>query len=152
MSRDRPRVEPVISATNRVREKRRNAVAQNRAFRVGDCGDRLYRVACRGHLAPRHGAGAFDGRDRFPDMAGRLVWAEGEALPFADATFDAVFTVGGFNYFRDHVAALREMRRVAVPGRPVLVASSDRAVADSVLRRGAYPVPSAVLLARLVRN
>ena len=37
-------------------------------------------------------------------------------------------------------------------GRPVVVASSDRAVADSVLRRGAYPVPSAVLLARLVRS
>ena len=37
-------------------------------------------------------------------------------------------------------------------GRPVLVASSDRAVADSVLRRGAYPLASAVLLARLVRS
>jgi predicted RNA-binding protein with PIN domain len=37
-------------------------------------------------------------------------------------------------------------------GRPVVVASSDRAVADSVLHRGAYPVPSAVLLARLVRS
>jgi SAM-dependent methyltransferase len=61
-------------------------------------------------------------RDRFPDMAGRLVWAEGEALPFADGTFDAVYTIGGFNYFRDHVAALREMRRVARPGAPVVVA------------------------------
>jgi predicted RNA-binding protein with PIN domain len=36
-------------------------------------------------------------------------------------------------------------------GRPVVVATSDRAVADSVRRRGAHPVPSAVLLARLVR-
>ena len=36
-------------------------------------------------------------------------------------------------------------------GRPVIVVTSDRAVADSVRRRGAHPVPSAVLLARLVR-
>lgn len=36
-------------------------------------------------------------------------------------------------------------------GRPVVVATSDRAVADSVRRRGAHPVPSPVLLARLGR-
>lgn len=37
-------------------------------------------------------------------------------------------------------------------GRPVIVVTSDRAVADSVRRRGAHPVPSAVLLARLGRS
>ena len=36
-------------------------------------------------------------------------------------------------------------------GRPLVVASSDREVADSVRRRGAHPVASAVLLARLGR-
>jgi predicted RNA-binding protein with PIN domain len=36
-------------------------------------------------------------------------------------------------------------------GRPVVVVTSDRAVADSVRRRGAHPVPSSVLLARLTR-
>jgi len=36
-------------------------------------------------------------------------------------------------------------------GRPVVVATSDRAVADSVRRGGAHPVPSAVLLSRLGR-
>jgi predicted RNA-binding protein with PIN domain len=36
-------------------------------------------------------------------------------------------------------------------GRPVVVVTSDRAVADSVRRRGAHPVPSAVLIARLNR-
>jgi SAM-dependent methyltransferase len=61
-------------------------------------------------------------RERFPELAGRLVWAEAEALPFAEGTFDAVYTIGGFNYFRDHLAALREMRRVARPGAPVVVA------------------------------
>lgn len=36
-------------------------------------------------------------------------------------------------------------------GRPLVVATSDRAVADSVRARGAHPVPSAVLLTRLGR-
>jgi SAM-dependent methyltransferase len=64
-------------------------------------------------------------RDRFPRLSGRLAWAEGEALPFGDATFDAVYSVGGFNYFRDPVAALREMRRVARPGGAVVVADEE---------------------------
>ena len=59
---------------------------------------------------------------RHPAMAGRLAWAEAESLPFADATFDACWSVGGFNYFSDHEAALREMRRVTRPGGPVVVA------------------------------
>ena len=57
-----------------------------------------------------------------PSTTGRLAWAEAEGLPFADATFDACWSVGGFNYFRDHEAALREMRRVTRPGGPVVVA------------------------------
>lgn len=60
--------------------------------------------------------------DRFPDLDGRLTWAEAEALPFFDATFDAVFCIGGFNFFRDHIVALAEMRRVARPGAPVIIA------------------------------
>jgi SAM-dependent methyltransferase len=64
-------------------------------------------------------------RDRNAGMAGRLAWAEAEALPFVDAAFDAVYSVGGFNYFRDPVQSLREMRRVARPGAPVVVADED---------------------------
>lgn len=59
---------------------------------------------------------------RHPGMSGRLAWAEAEQLPFQDATFDACWTVGGFTYFRDHEAALREMRRVTRPGGVVVVA------------------------------
>ena len=55
-------------------------------------------------------------------MAGRLAWAEGEALPFEDATFDIVYTVGGINYFNDPRRALSEMKRVARPGATVLAA------------------------------
>ena len=61
-------------------------------------------------------------RARYPAMAGRLAWAEGEALPFPAGSFDAVFTVGGFNYFRGHAQALREMQRVTRPGGVMIVA------------------------------
>jgi len=57
-----------------------------------------------------------------PRMRGRLAWAEAEALPFGDAAFDACWTIGGFNYFRDRDAALREMRRVTRPGGTLVVA------------------------------
>src|SRR5262249_10792381 len=61
-------------------------------------------------------------QERFPRMAGRLAWAEAERLPFADETFDAVFSIGGFNYFSDHRLALREMRRVGRAGARLIVA------------------------------
>ena len=47
---------------------------------------------------------------RYPTLDGRLAWAEAENLPFADATFDAAWSVGGFNYYSDHAAALRGLR------------------------------------------
>ncbi len=59
---------------------------------------------------------------RHPDQSDRLAWAEAEQLPYADGVFDACYTIGGFNYFRDHAAALREMKRVVKPGAPVIVA------------------------------
>jgi SAM-dependent methyltransferase len=59
---------------------------------------------------------------RFPSMAGRLAWAEGEALPYRGCTFDASYSIGGFNYFGDHTAALLEIRRVTKEGGPVIVA------------------------------
>ena len=57
-------------------------------------------------------------RDRI--LSGEL--AEGERLPYEDDSFDACFTVGGFNYFGDHDETLREMRRVTRPGGPLVVA------------------------------
>ena len=61
-------------------------------------------------------------RDRFPRMKGRLAWAEAERLPFPDETFDACYSIGGFTYYEDHAAALREMRRVTRVAGPVVVA------------------------------
>jgi SAM-dependent methyltransferase len=59
---------------------------------------------------------------RHPGLDGRLAWSEAEHLPFADGSFDATWSIGGFTYYGDHAAALREMRRVTRPGGPVLVA------------------------------
>ena len=59
---------------------------------------------------------------RFPYQSGRLVLAEAESLPFDDASFDASYTIGGFNFFGDHARALLEMRRVTKPGGVVIVA------------------------------
>ena len=46
-----------------------------------------------------------------------IEWHEGEAgaLPFDDASFDAVLCQQGLQFFPDKAAALREMRRVAAP-------------------------------------
>ena len=59
---------------------------------------------------------------RFPAMAGRLAWAEGERLPHHDGSFAASFSIGGFNYFGDHRAALGEMDRVTQRGGVIVVA------------------------------
>ncbi|MBA2322654.1 MAG: NYN domain-containing protein, partial [Pseudonocardiales bacterium] len=46
---------------------------------------------------------------------------------------------------------IRSLVAAEPSGRPLVVASSDREVADGVRRYGAHPVPSAVLLERLGR-
>ncbi|WP_306183426.1 MULTISPECIES: NYN domain-containing protein [unclassified Streptomyces] len=47
---------------------------------------------------------------------------------------------------------IRQLVRAEPPGRPVIVASTDREVADGVARAGARPVASLVLLKRLSRG
>ena len=44
----------------------------------------------------------------------RVGWAE--SLPFEHEQFDVVVSCNAFHYFRDPVAALREMRRILAPG------------------------------------
>jgi predicted RNA-binding protein with PIN domain len=46
---------------------------------------------------------------------------------------------------------IRNLVAAEPAGRPLVVATSDRAVADSVRGRGAHPAPSAVLVSRLSR-
>jgi SAM-dependent methyltransferase len=56
-----------------------------------------------------------------PDIS--LEWHEGSALamPFADASFDALLCQQGLQFFPDRSAALCEMHRVLVPGRRLVL-------------------------------
>jgi ubiquinone/menaquinone biosynthesis C-methylase UbiE len=56
--------------------------------------------------------------------AGRRIWlaqCEAEELPLESRSFDAVLSIGAFNYFNNPEAALREMVRVARRGAPIIV-------------------------------
>ena len=58
-------------------------------------------------------------RERLPDAD--LREGDLEELPFADDSFDAVTAFNSVQYTSDPTAALREIKRVAVPGAPVAV-------------------------------
>ncbi len=109
------------------------------AARVGP-GQRVLDVACgTGVLActaaARVGsAGSAVGLDVNPEMLavarGKPVpveWVEGraEALPFPDASFDAVVSQFGMMFFEDRAGALRQMYRVLRPGGRLAVAVCD---------------------------
>jgi predicted RNA-binding protein with PIN domain len=47
---------------------------------------------------------------------------------------------------------IRQLVRAEPPGRPIVVISSDREVADGVRRHGAYPMGADSLLRRLARS
>ena len=57
------------------------------------------------------------GRTRFADRKFRAVIADGQALPFADSSFDAVICQLGLMFFPNPVDGLREFRRVLRPRR-----------------------------------
>ena len=50
---------------------------------------------------------------------------DAERLPFADDSFDVVWSSGSIEYWPNPVVALRELRRVAKPGGQVLVVGPD---------------------------
>lgn len=107
-------------------------------------GDAVLDVACGTGATTRTArrsvgaAGEATGLDRNVDMlsvarsrspSSDIEWAQGraEALPFADAAFDAVLCQFGLMFFEDRAAALREMTRVTRPGGMVAVSVWDRA-------------------------
>jgi ubiquinone/menaquinone biosynthesis C-methylase UbiE len=51
-----------------------------------------------------------------PALAGRLTRGDAGRLPFADASFDKLVCTNSFHHYPQHLAALREMRRVLKPG------------------------------------
>jgi len=104
-------------------------------------GERVLDVACGTGVvaraaAPRvEPAGAVVGLDlnspmlavaaALPHVAGAAItWQEGNALtlPFAEGSFDVVVCQQGLQFFPDRLAAMREMRRVLVPGGRVALA------------------------------
>jgi len=83
---------------------------------------------CRGRLAQHSGRRV------------RLLMADAHALPFADASFDRVFHVGGIAGYRDPRRGLAEMARVARPGTPIVVVDEqlDRHRAHGFYERLAF--------------
>ena len=57
-----------------------------------------------------------------------LFHGEAERLPFADASFDVVFHVGGINFFNDQARAIGEMIRVARAGTKIVIVDETEKV------------------------
>jgi ubiquinone/menaquinone biosynthesis C-methylase UbiE len=67
---------------------------------------------------------------------GRRVWlAQGEAeeLPLESQSFDAVLSIGAFNYFNDPAGSLAEMIRVARPGAPIVISDEVPNLTDRMI-------------------
>src|SRR5688500_401569 len=95
------------------------------------CGIGVLALAAAERAAP---GGSVAGLDPSADMLGvarrksdHIEWRQGkaEAIPFPDASFDAVVSQFGLMFFEDRAAALREMLRVLRPGGRLAVAVCD---------------------------
>ncbi len=64
-----------------------------------------------------------------------LFLSEAECLPFKENVFDAVFLMGGINFFNDKAQAIREMIRVAKPGTKLLIVDETEMFSGRRYRR-----------------
>ncbi len=140
-----PSLDVLVAAATAYDEFFVPALFQNWADHVAEAaqlqpGQRVLDVACGTGVLSHEAAarvgerGSVVGLDANPGMlavarrrhAG-MTWQEGqaEALPFKDASFDAVISQFGLMFFADRVGALREMRRVLRPGGRLAVAVWD---------------------------
>ncbi len=60
--------------------------------------------------------GMLDTAKKEPKLRGRLTRGDAGRLPFRDASFDKIVCTNSFHHYPDHVASLKEMRRVLRPG------------------------------------
>jgi ubiquinone/menaquinone biosynthesis C-methylase UbiE len=72
-------------------------------------------------------------RRRAGDRELPLALAEAEDLPFFDDQFDAVLSIGGFNYFNDPERSLREMARVVRPGGTIVISDEVPNLTDRMI-------------------
>ena len=68
-------------------------------------------------------------------MEVRLVGLSAEKMPIADASFDTIVSTYTLCTIPDPVTALREMRRVLVPGGKLLFSEHGRAPDENVSKR-----------------
>ncbi|MBW3664566.1 MAG: class I SAM-dependent methyltransferase [Actinobacteria bacterium] len=136
-----------ISATEHTA---RDAAREAHRLLGGATFDRVLDVGCGTGflgLGLAHGGHARDLHlvDLSPGMLGRardnaaalgvtatIVQATAADLPYPDASFDAVVTRGVLHHLHDPVVALREWRRVVVPGGPVIALSEPTPWADRI--------------------
>jgi len=67
-----------------------------------------------------------------------LYLGNAESLPFADSSFDVVFTCGGFNFFSDKPKAIREMIRVTRPGGHLMIEDETEEYVKSTYEKIPY--------------
>jgi ubiquinone/menaquinone biosynthesis C-methylase UbiE len=60
--------------------------------------------------------GMLDTAKKEPRLRGRLTRGDAGRLPFRDGAFDKIVCTNSFHHYPDHVASLKEMRRVLRPG------------------------------------
>ncbi len=81
----------------------------------------------------------------------RLIQGEAECLPFHDGQFDAVLSIGAFNYFNDPQGSLREMVRVARPGATIVISDELPNLTDRMLgHRLGLPALDRFIVSRLM--
>jgi ubiquinone/menaquinone biosynthesis C-methylase UbiE len=71
-------------------------------------------------------------------MDADLYLGNAESLPFADSSFDVVYSAGGFNFFSDRAKALREMIRVVKPGGHLMVEDETEEYVKSTYEKIPY--------------
>jgi ubiquinone/menaquinone biosynthesis C-methylase UbiE len=134
----------LIAGVDIVRERRRIVellgLAPGRRFLEVSPGPGVFQPWLRAALGPAAEYAAVDlsramlreCRRRHSALGIELVQADAQHLPFADASFDALFHMGGVNLFNDPAGALAEFVRVVRPGG--LVSWGDEQMSDSYRR------------------